>query len=59
MRVGFLFGDANKSRQVTVADVGIINAALLQTVNAFNFQLDVNADGRLTVADKGQPTPTC
>ncbi|HQR10740.1 MAG TPA: hypothetical protein PLW68_05370, partial [Casimicrobiaceae bacterium] len=53
IRVGFLFGDANQSRQVTVADVGTINAALLQTVTNANYLLDVNVDGRLTVADKG------
>jgi hypothetical protein len=54
VRAGFLLGDVNRSRQVTVADVGILNAALLQTVSNANFQLDVNVDGRLTVADKGQ-----
>ncbi|HQR11983.1 MAG TPA: hypothetical protein PLW68_11710 [Casimicrobiaceae bacterium] len=53
IRVGFLFGDASQSRQVTVADVGIINAALLQAVTNANFLLDINVDGRLTVADKG------
>lgn len=52
-RTGFLFGDVNSSRQVTVADVGILNAALLQAVDTANFYLDVNVDGRLTVADKG------
>ncbi|HQR12189.1 MAG TPA: hypothetical protein PLW68_12770 [Casimicrobiaceae bacterium] len=53
IRVGYNFGDANQSRQVTVADVGIVNAALLQTVTNANFLLDINVDGRLTVADKG------
>ncbi len=53
MRVGFLFGDVNKSRQVTVADVGQANSVLLQAVTPFNFQFDVNTDGKLTVADKG------
>ncbi len=53
VRVGFLVGDANQSRQVTVADVGIVNAALLQTVANGNFTLDTNVDGKLTVADKG------
>jgi uncharacterized repeat protein (TIGR01451 family) len=53
LRVGYLAGDANQSRQVTVADVGIVNAALLQTVSNANFLLDINVDGRLTVADKG------
>jgi hypothetical protein len=36
-----------------VADVGLTNAALLQAVTNANFLLDVNIDGRLTVADKG------
>jgi hypothetical protein len=53
VRVGFLFGDVNQSRQVTVADVGIVNGSLLQPVTAANFFRDVNVDGRLTVADKG------
>ena len=53
VRVGFLFGDVNLTRQVTVADVGNVNAALLQTVTNANFLKDVNVDGKLTVADKG------
>jgi hypothetical protein len=53
VRVGFLFGDVNQSRQVTVADVGIVNSVLLQTVTGANFLRDVNVDGKLTVADKG------
>ena len=53
LRVGFLLGDANQNRQVTVADVGIVNASLLAPVTAANFMLDVNIDGKLTVADKG------
>jgi glucose/arabinose dehydrogenase len=52
-RVGFLFGDVNQGRQVTVADIGIVNASLLQPVTSANYMLDVNADGNLTVADKG------
>ncbi len=53
VRVGFLAGDVNQTRQVTVADVGIVNSVLLQTVDTTNYLRDVNADGRLTVADKG------
>ncbi|MEO8133207.1 MAG: Ig-like domain-containing protein [Betaproteobacteria bacterium] len=53
VRVGFLFGDTNQSRQVTVADIGAINTAQLQTLTNANFLLDVNVDGKLTVADKG------
>ncbi len=53
VRIGFLFGDTNQSRQTTVADIGIVNVAQLQAVTNANFLLDVNIDGRLTVADKG------
>ncbi len=53
VRVGFLFGDVTQNRQVTVADIGTVNAALLQPVTIANFRLDVNVDGNLTVADKG------
>lgn len=53
VRIGFLFGDANQSRQVTVADVGVVNAALLKPMTLANFLLDVNASGSVTVADKG------
>ncbi|HQR10750.1 MAG TPA: M12 family metallo-peptidase [Casimicrobiaceae bacterium] len=53
VRVGFLFGDTNQSRQVTLSDVGAVNAAALQTVTNANFNLDINVDGKLTVADKG------
>jgi hypothetical protein len=53
VRVGFLFGDVNQSRQVTVADVGIVNGSLLQPVTIANFFRDVNVDGKITVADKG------
>lgn len=53
VRIGFLFGDTNQSRQVTLADVGVVNAAQLQALTNANFLLDVNHDGKLTVADKG------
>jgi hypothetical protein len=53
VRIGYLLGDVNQSRQVTVGDVGTVNAAILQTVSNANFLLDINVDGRLTVADKG------
>jgi hypothetical protein len=52
-RVGFLEGDVNQSRVVTVADLGLVNAQLAQPVTAANFLKDVNATGTLTVADKG------
>jgi hypothetical protein len=53
VRVGFLVGDVNQNRVVTVADLGLVNAQLAQTVTGANFLTDVNASGTLTVADKG------
>jgi photosystem II stability/assembly factor-like uncharacterized protein len=53
VRIGFLFGDVNQNRVVTVADLGLVNAQLAQIVTATNFLKDVNASGTLSVADKG------
>ncbi len=53
IRVGLLAGDASLNRQVTVADVGITNSFILFAVGESNFHVDINADGRFTVADKG------
>ena len=53
MRFGLLRGDVNQSRVVSVADLGLVNATLAQTVTAANYLKDVNATGTLTVADKG------
>ena len=52
-RVGFLMGDVNQSRVVSVADLGLVNAQLSQLVTAANYILDVNASGTLSLADKG------
>lgn len=52
-RIGFLTGDVNQNRVVTVADLGLVNAQLAQPVTPTNFLKDVNASGTLTVADKG------
>ena len=52
VRLGFLVGDVNQSRVVTVSDLGQLVAVLAQVVNASNFQFDVNANGTLTIADK-------
>jgi Bacterial Ig-like domain (group 3) len=52
VRLGFLAGDVNQSRVVSLADLGLVNAAQAQVVNAANFILDINASGTLTVADK-------
>jgi hypothetical protein len=53
VRIGFLLGDVNQNRVVTVADLGLVNAQLAQPVTAANYLKDVNASGTLTVADKG------
>ena len=53
VRVGFLLGDVNQSRVVSIADLGLVNAQLSQLVTAANYQKDVNANGTLTLADKG------
>ncbi len=53
VRVGFLLGDVNQSRAVSVADLGFVNAQLAQSVTAANFIFDVNASGAVSVADKG------
>ena len=54
VRIGFLGGDVNQNRVVTVADLGQVNAELTQPVGAANFLKDVNATGTLTIADKAQ-----
>jgi hypothetical protein len=53
VRVGFLLGDVNQSRVVSIADLGLVNAQLSQPVTAANYLKDVNATGTLTLADKG------
>jgi uncharacterized protein (TIGR03118 family) len=52
-RVGFLLGDVNQSRVVSVADLGLANAQLSQPVTVANYLLDVNVSGTLSLADKG------
>jgi hypothetical protein len=53
IRVGFLSGDVNQNRVVTLSDLGQVNAQVAQTVSAANFLKDVNASGTLSLADKG------
>ena len=53
IRAGFLLGDVNQNRVVTLSDVGLINAQLAQFVTAANFVDDINASGTLSVADTG------
>ena len=51
-RIGYLAGDVNQSRVVTLSDVGLVNAVLAQPVTASNYLMDLNASGTLTIADK-------
>ncbi len=53
IRVGFLQGDVNQSRVVTLSDLGQVNAQIAQFVTAVNYLMDVNASGTLSLADKG------
>jgi hypothetical protein len=52
VRVGFLLGDVNQSRVVTVSDEVLVNGQIAHVVTSANFLKDVNANGNLTVADK-------
>jgi hypothetical protein len=52
VRVGFLAGDVNLNRVVSIADLALVNAQLAQSVSAANYLKDVNASGTLSVADK-------
>jgi hypothetical protein len=52
LRVGFLAGDVNQDRVVTVADLALVNAELAKPVNLGNFLADVNASGSISIADK-------
>ena len=56
VRLGFLAGDVNQSRVVSIADLAMVNSALAQTLNASNFHLDVNANGTLTLSDRSITT---
>jgi hypothetical protein len=37
IRLGFLLGDVNQDRVVTVSDLGLVNAQLAQSVTASNY----------------------
>ena len=52
VRLGFLQGDVNQSRVVTLTDLGLINQQLAQQVTQLNFLRDVNSSGTLTLTDK-------
>ena len=51
VRVGFLAGDVNQNRVVSISDLVLVNAALAHLVTASNYQKDINASGTLTVGD--------
>jgi len=51
VRVGFLEGDVNQSRAVSLSDLVLVNAQLAHLVTASNYLKDVNASGTLTLAD--------
>ena len=53
VRIGFLAGDVNQTRVVSVADLGLVNLQLSQSVTAANFLTDVNVSGTVSLADKG------
>jgi len=52
VRVGFLAGDANQSRSVTLTDLLQVNTELSNPATAGNFLKDVNATGVVTLTDK-------
>jgi len=51
MRIGFLAGDVNRNRVVTLADLLSVNNVLTQPVTAANYLRDVNASGTLSLSD--------
>ena len=51
-RIGFLAGDVNQNRVVSLSDLGLVNAQLAQPVTATNYLKDVNASGTLSLSDK-------
>jgi hypothetical protein len=51
-RIGFLVGDVNQNRAVTVSELVLVNAQVAHPVTAANFLKAVNATGTLTVGDK-------
>ena len=56
VRMGFLYGDVNQNRVVTLADVALINGQLSQALTQANFLYDVNLSGTLSNSDKGMMT---
>ncbi len=52
VRIGFLAGDVDGNRIVTLADVLSVNATLGQPTTLANFLRDVNLSGTVTMADR-------
>jgi hypothetical protein len=52
VRVGFLAGDVNQNRVVTVSDLVLVNAAIAHTVTGLNYLRDINANGEVTISDR-------
>jgi len=50
-RIGFLAGDVNGTRNVSLADLLGVNAVLTQLVAGTNFLRDVTVSGSLSLAD--------
>jgi hypothetical protein len=51
VRLGFLLGDANGSRTVSLSDMIAVNAGLTQPLTYFNFLQDIDASGAITLSD--------
>ena len=51
VRIGFLAGDVNGNRVVTLSDLLSVNNVLTQAVTSANFLRDVNVSGTLTLSD--------
>jgi hypothetical protein len=51
VRVGFLAGDVNGSRTVSLSDLLLVNAVLTQAVGPSNYLRDVNLSGGLSISD--------
>ncbi len=51
-RIGFLAGDVNQTRTVTLSDVGQVNGQLSQPVSGTNYLDDINVSGTMSLADK-------
>jgi hypothetical protein len=52
VRIGFLVGDVNGSRGVSISDLLAVNATLSQPVTTANYLRDLNLSGSMTLSDK-------